>query len=105
MSTEEETKALVIAQQAYEMSLETRERCIKTEERAKSLQHRIDSQDMKMNAILLDLKEIKTSTNESNIIQKHIKKQVTFFTGLISVAASIFGIIRVIFMIADRYKL
>lgn len=84
------------------MSLETRERCIKTEERAKSLQHRIDSQDMKMNAILLDLKEIKSSTNENNIIQKHIKRQISFFTGAISAVASIFGIIRVLFMISDR---
>ncbi len=101
-TTEDEIKALVIAKQAYDIAQETRERCIKTEERAKSLQHRIDSQDVKMNAILLDLKDIKHSMGESKITQKSIKRQVSFFMGLISVVSAIGGVIKVIFMIQDR---
>lgn len=102
MSSEDEIKAIVIAKQAYDIAQETRERCIKTEERAKSLQHRIDNQDVKMNAILLDLKDIKHSIGESKATQKSIKRQVSCFMGLVSVISAIGGIIRVIFMIADR---
>ena len=100
--SEEETRAITIAEQAYKISMETRERCIKNEERAKSLQHRMDNQDMKMNAILLDLKDIKHSMGESKATQRSIKRQVPFFMGLISAVSAIGGIIRVIFMISDR---
>ncbi len=57
---------------------------------------------MKMNAILLDLKDIKHSIGESKATQRSIKRQVSFFMGLISAVSAIGGIIRVIFMISDR---
>lgn len=99
---EEKTGAIAIAEKAYELAMEAKEQSIKTEERAKSLQHRMDAQDIKMNAILWDLNTIKHVVVESKSTQKTIKRQINFFLGLVSVVSGIGGIIRVIYMIMDR---
>ncbi len=98
----DEEKAIAIAEKAYENSQRAIDMCIRTEERAKSLQHRIDSQDMKMNAILYDLRDIKHAISESKSTQHSIKKQISIFLGLVSVVSAVGGIIKVIFMIMDR---
>lgn len=98
----EEVEAKAIAEKAYDMAVKAFQISIETSDRAKSMQHRIDSQDMKMNAILNDLRGIKHDISESKSTQRSIKKQISFFLGLVSVVSGVGGIIRVIFMIMDR---
>lgn len=99
---EEEIEAKAIAEKAYDMAQKAWQLSIETSDRAKSMQHRIDNQDMKMNAILYDLRDIKHAVSESRSTQRSIKKQISIFLGLVSVVSGVGGIIRVIFMIMDR---
>lgn len=85
-----------MAKQALEQSQEALKQTVITEERAKSIQHRIDNQDVKLNGILFDLQNIKNVCTEGAATSKTIKTLLQIFGAVISVSSLIVAILRLL---------
>lgn len=89
-----ETKAK--AEEALRLSQEAQKQTVITEERAKSIQHRIDNQDVKLNGILFDLQSIKTVVTEGAATSKTIKTLLQIFGAVISVSSLVVAVLRLL---------
>lgn len=93
---QEASKARALAEKALDTSTNSLIQQTENEQRLKSIQHRVDHTEGKMDTLLDWVSKIDNKLTHSNSVQEGIRRTMKVFMGVVSVLSLGVGIIRII---------